>query len=433
MEAIGPFIANNIPIHMFFAFQILFAEFMFFIDQKRRSNFWVRVSITTVLYFLICYFHPDMGNVFIRVLCMFLWSLALCSFCLACEFNKTIFICLVAYAIQNLAYNLGDLVTRLFGLYGTGSTLFYLVSSLVFIAVYVGAYFLIVRRYSKSKHFHLKSKTCYALAVVTIIVVFSKNFISKFGWLDDKELLAMFTAISCFLVLALQFMSVKNSNIEEENKMIEKLLVQEKNRQEKMKETMDIINMKCHDLRYFIREKGKTNNMDESFIKEVQDNINFYDRAPETGNGSLNVVLSEKLLLCAANNIDISYIIDSTIVETMEQSDVYSLFENALDNAIEASKQEDEEKRMISINMQKQNETGKIIIYNYCSKEIKFGGDGIPKSQKDNTFHGFGTKSIRYIVEKYDGSVIFDYKDNIFTISIMIPLKKYQEIPVEVF
>ncbi len=425
MSAIASFFTNSIPIHMYFAVQIILAEFMFFIGQKKRPYFWVRVTIGTLLYLLICWFHPTMGNIFIRVLFMFMWSIALTSFCLATQFTKTLFICFVAYAIQNLSFNVGDLLVRIAGLPSRGDNiLYYVISGSAFIAIYVSSYFLVVRNYSKSKHFHLKSVTCYALAIATLFVVFSKNFISNLGILDDKEIIALFTAVSCALVLVLQFMSVKNSNIEEENKMIEKLLAQEKTRQAKMKETMDIINMKCHDLRYFINERGKTGNLDAGFIKEVQDNINFYDSAPETGNASLNVVLSEKLLLCNANNIDISYIIDSTIVDAMEQSDVYSLFENALDNAIEASKEEDADKRMISINMQKQNETGKIIIYNYCSKDVKMGSDGMPKSNKDLKFHGFGTKSIRYIIEKYDGSVVFDHKDNIFTISILLPLAK---------
>ncbi len=423
VDAMTNIINTYVPIHMFFTVQILLAEFMFFIKQKKRNHFWPRVVVSTILYLLIAYFHPATHNVFIRVILIYAWSVALCCFCLECEWKKTLFLCLVAYAIQNLSYNLGDLFTRLIGLQST-SFLFYIVSALTYIAVYVSSYFIVIRRLSKSRHFHLKSMTCYSLAIITIIVVFTKNLFSKYEILDDKEIIALFTAISCVLVLVLQSMSVKSSNIQEENKMIEKLLAQEKDRQEKMKETMDIINMKCHDLRYFIDEHGKTDNLSDSFIKEVQENINIYDKAPETGNPSLNVVLSEKLLLCSANKIDISYILDSAVVDMMDPSDVYSLFENALDNAIEASKAENEDKRMISINMQKQGGNGQIIIYNYCSKDVNIGSDGIPKSNKDTTFHGFGTKSIRYIVEKYDGSVIFDHNDNVFTISILLPLDK---------
>lgn len=425
MEAIANFINANYPIHMFFAVQILLAEFMFFVKQKKRSYFWARVTVGTLLYLLIAWFHPTFGNVFIRVFFIFLWSIALMWFCLACEFNKTFFLSLVAYAIQNLSYNTGDLLTRLFGLTTAENALmFYVVSGSTFVALYLASYFFVVQKYSKSRHFHLKSLSCYILAAVTMLVVFTKNLFSKYGVMDDKEIIALFTGISCMLVLAVQFMSVKQSNIEEENKMIEQLLAQEKGRQKKMKETMDIINMKCHDLRYFINERGKSNNLDESFIKEVEENIDFYDKAPETGNASLNVVLSQKLLLCSANKIDISYIIDSAVIDGMEPSDVYALFENALDNAIEASKLEEESKRMISFNMQKHNDMGKIVIYNYCSKEVKIGSDGMPKSKKDNIFHGFGTKSIRYIIEKYNGTVVFDNKDNIFTISIVLPLKQ---------
>lgn len=43
------------------------------------------------------------------------------------------------------------------------------------------------------------------------------------------------------------------------------------------------------------------------------------------------------------------------------------------------------------------------------------------KPQKDNKkYHGYGTKSIAYIVKKYDGKMEYEVKDNIFKLKIAI-------------
>ena len=48
--------------------------------------------------------------------------------------------------------------------------------------------------------------------------------------------------------------------------------------------------------------------------------------------------------------------------------------------------------------------------------------DGLPVSSKDSALHGFGVRSIRYIVEKYRGNLVIDWKESMFTLSILLPL-----------
>ena len=85
--------------------------------------------------------------------------------------------------------------------------------------------------------------------------------------------------------------------------------------------------------------------------------------------------------------------------------------------SIKALKEEDEQYRSIFINIIKKNNATVIKIENYCSKGIEFE-DGMPKSKQDNRFHGFGTKSIEYIAKKYNGQAVFNYKNNVFSLTI---------------
>ena len=43
--------------------------------------------------------------------------------------------------------------------------------------------------------------------------------------------------------------------------------------------------------------------------------------------------------------------------------------------------------------------------------------------EKEKAFHGYGIKSIRYTVNKYDGAVDIDTENQWFNLKILIPMK----------
>ncbi len=103
--------------------------------------------------------------------------------------------------------------------------------------------------------------------------------------------------------------------------------------------------------------------------------------------------------------------------------DVSALFGNIVDNAIESvEKIEDEAKRLINLKVTRDRNFICIRTENYCKDKPLFR-NGLPQTSKgDEQFHGFGMKSIKAIVEKYDGSMLADYKDNWFFLNILIPI-----------
>ena len=49
--------------------------------------------------------------------------------------------------------------------------------------------------------------------------------------------------------------------------------------------------------------------------------------------------------------------------------------------------------------------------------------DGIPRTSKDDEFyHGYGVKSIRMVVEEYDGNMALLPQNGIFNLNITIPV-----------
>lgn len=113
---------------------------------------------------------------------------------------------------------------------------------------------------------------------------------------------------------------------------------------------------------------------------------------------------------------------DGKLLGFMKYSDIYALFGNALDNAIESVvKIEDKSKRLIGLKIFEKSGQALIHIENYCEDLPQFH-DGLPKTRKSGEGHGFGMKSIRYIVKKYGGNLTISSAAKTFSLDILLPL-----------
>jgi len=166
-----------------------------------------------------------------------------------------------------------------------------------------------------------------------------------------------------------------------------------------------------------------TTDEEKRSLDELENQIMFLDSNVRTGNEALDAVLAEKKLLCEQKKIVFSYIVDGQKLSFMDSLDVYSLFGNAIDNAMEALEQAPEEKRVITITVKEKDHILGIHIENYCPHLIQWE-DGLPLTTKGNEdLHGFGTKSIRYIANKYHGNVAFKVENGVFSLNLAFTLK----------
>ena len=192
-------------------------------------------------------------------------------------------------------------------------------------------------------------------------------------------------------------------------------------------ENIELINMKCHDLKHQItriRKEMEDARKDEA-LKEIEDAIQIYDHVAKTGCEALDTLLTEKGLYCDSYGISLNYMVDGEILSWMKSADIYSLFGNARDNAIEAVIEEKEpEKRIITLQVFEKMSYLCIHMENYSGFAVRFE-DGLPITRKkDKKYHGFGLKSMKYVVKKYKGTMTMEQKNQFFYLDILIPLTK---------
>lgn len=233
----------------------------------------------------------------------------------------------------------------------------------------------------------------------------------------------LFDITCCFFIFMLQYEILKRKRAERDNLLISHMIHLQKEQMQTSKEMIEMINIKCHDIKKQISMLDRHIPQDE--IDELDHALNMYDAFAHTGNEALDVVLAEKSLFCGQQKIRFEYVVDGECLLFMRPGDVYSLFGNALDNAIEAvMKLEILEKRYIGFRVYKKNEKMVVIHFeNYYAAVLDYEG-GLPKTtKKDKYYHGFGMKSIQMLTNRYKGTLNINTKEEMFMLNILLPIQ----------
>ena len=238
-------------------------------------------------------------------------------------------------------------------------------------------------------------------------------------------MIALFTGeVMLLVILYLEYTMFRNSAMQKEITTMNLLWYEQKAQYDLAKENIDLINRKCHDLKHQIRalrgENGRIS--DPRYLDEIADSINIYESIVKTGSDVLDTILTEKSLLCREKEIKINCVADGAQLAFMDPVDLYSVFGNAIDNAIEeVLKFEEKEKRQIDVVIFRKEALISAEIVNPIRDLPEFSG-GLPLTTKgDNGYHGFGVKSIKSTVEKYGGWVVIDTSGGCFALKMLLP------------
>ena len=267
---------------------------------------------------------------------------------------------------------------------------------------------------------------CITSSIIIILNIVLSQYVSGLKNLDPIYIIYeimcnLFALILHYGICVISANIIKKKDLEQEKNILLQMFHEQEKIHKTSKETVDIINHKCHDLKHQIFALNSMNENDRSEqLKKIEKSINIYDSIAKTGNETLDLILTEKNLLCNSKNITLKYLVDITCLDGIEQIDIWTIFGNAIDNAIEALEKEDKEKRIININICWKNKMRYIEIDNYTSANVVFK-NGFPlTSKKDKNYHGFGVKSIDNIVKKYQGVCKSEIEDSIFKLKIII-------------
>lgn len=417
-----------------FYFYLLLGTGIFLLRQKRRRLFVLRVSFCALACMLImnhiyyvyiksCGGVDNAGNTLIYVSALFfLWPVA--KFCYEISWSEACFCAVSGYGAQFIQSISSEMVYRYFAL----STVYQSVVQFILgVIIFALLYFIYGRKLKKGQNFNVDKWHLMLLVICVIVVEIILCFNLRQSWIFHLDRVHMICdcillGICSTAVLIIQFSLLVQQDLSDELKIITQMWRKDQEQYQISSETIDLINRKCHDMRHQIRSIAKNANLVPAAIKDMEKSIGIYDALYQTGCRALDIILTEKSLYCQANDIIISCIADASKLCYLEDCDIYSLFGNILDNAIHAVSMLKADARVVSLTIRQCGGFLSINSHNFHSGEIILR-DGLPLTSRGNPdYHGFGTKSIAAIVQKYDGTVSFQSKDQVFNLNILFPL-----------
>jgi len=272
----------------------------------------------------------------------------------------------------------------------------------------------------------VKNKKVISLCCATLLFCYAGELLIGKGQspLDVWAYLVarIFPLLCAFLALALVFDAFREDALAREKREVELLLKREEHLHQISKEQIELINIRCHDLKHRVDLARANRCLSEEELRDMENTISIYDGFLKTGNEDLDIVIAEKSICCGETGIALTCMVDGKVMDFMAPGDIYSLFGNALDNAIEyLAGIEDKNKRLINLSIRRNGSFVGIRIENYCESEVRFL-NGLPVTTKaDKSSHGFGTKSMQHIVQKYRGSLCCEVEHNTFVVNIIFP------------
>lgn len=420
-----------------FPVELLIAETVFLVHKERKEHFWIRLAAALVVYFLLAFgwmnfIESIAGNTVFPYVFLYIGYAVLTAvpvfFCFDIIPLEGVFVIAGGYATEHMIFAL--LRIFLYTVYGTlvttgWQTFFY--SYIVYILGSGAVYYFIIRKNRGKDAFRKGDVRIAVLAVILAVAAVALSVSYSYPTTEENVynclICPAYSFICCALILLMEYYVLRENHMKQEQEMMEQLLKMANAQQKTSKEAIDIINIKCHDLKHQLKAfAGMDDAADRSrYVKEVQQAVSIYDATYHTGCEALDYVLREKTLLSEEYQVSFSCMADGTCLNFMNPTDIYALFGNALDNALESVIQEKEEERIVRLHIKKKGEMILIHVANRCSREIEFQ-DGMPVTDKpDKRYHGFGMKSMRYIAEKYHGEMYVKSDNGWFYLDILLP------------
>lgn len=147
----------------------------------------------------------------------------------------------------------------------------------------------------------------------------------------------------------------------------------------------------------------------------------------DCGNRLLSYILEQKLVLAELAGAEIRYQISVPPELPVEETELTSLLSNLLDNAIEACR-EREGRSVILLRMDIQRDY--LFIHTENPFEPSVSGARrltLETTKPDQAAHGYGTKIVRRIAEKYNGCAEYQVQGCVFISDVMLALTDTSE------
>jgi hypothetical protein len=310
------------------------------------------------------------------------------------------------------------------------------VEALFGVMIYGGAFALVWRVEARlvrdGRPFAATGRDLSAAAAIAVVTFAMSNL--SFAWSGTPfssrlgpEVFYIRTLVDLCGMVALfaQYEQRLGQEAKEEAVAIEALIRSQQERYLATERSINAVQGTYHDLKHNIQViRAETDPaLRDSHLAELESAIKEYGALVHTGNSVLDIVLTSKSLECVEAQIDLTVVADGQVIGFLSPAAIATLLGNALDNAIAATRRlADPDARLIKVAVFRQADFVVVTVENSFTGELKLEEGAIVTLHEDRDRHGYGMRSIRYVAERYDGSMTVHAEDDWFALRLMLPI-----------
>ena len=307
---------------LLFMAQLLFGEGMFLFRLERRPRFGLRLAGAITAMLLIAALFPlleyNAWYVSFLFLTLFLCSLLAIRWCYDEPWGNILFCGIAGYTVQHLAYLVYTYIseaTQMGLLLGanldpySNQPLDLTRLPLIQIVFYIDCYFLVYafsfgifdKLLKENHNLYLGRTSLVGISGLLIAADVIFNMITNYYTTGSRASLLLersYNILICGLILTLLYNQLSSRALRDELDEVQHLLEQGKRQYEISRKSMDLINMKYHDLRHQSELLSRRGDLAREEKAELDQVLAEYADQAKTGNEVLDTILTEKNVLC---------------------------------------------------------------------------------------------------------------------------------------
>lgn len=161
-------------------------------------------------------------------------------------------------------------------------------------------------------------------------------------------------------------------------------------------------------------------NKARQYVKKIQEPIKALDQRRYTENRIINSIINDKDKKATLYGVSLNIKVIGNFMTAIEDIDWCAILANLLDNAIEACDKVPAEERKIDFSLVQKNEMIILNISNpYCGT-LKLMDGKLRTLKEDKLLHGIGLESVKYAVDKNNGTMEYSFMEHIFRVTIVL-------------
>ena len=278
---------------MFEIVTILGALTLCFKQPKRKNGWiWFALAVAADLAFNVLWAdwmrsHPgSMAYNLVRYFGQFFFVLGIVYLWLDCRPLTAVFVATTAYSMQQLAGRLSGALGILLAPEGRSKLVDFLLLLLCVLAVFIVTLLLFRRRnrgYSRVIQIANPAQLIITTLALAVMIVIEEIDLPMIRSVTDRTInLANYlsSAIFALMIIILEFNVLQRHDLEEELAVTRRILEEERKQYEREKEVVEVINIKCHDLKHQLQAVGQS--IPEHEKEQIQEAVRQYDTRVKT-------------------------------------------------------------------------------------------------------------------------------------------------------